>query len=399
MKIAIIAPTEIPARRANTLQVMKMTQALQSSGHQIRLAAPQTRSTAIPGWEELARHYGLQHSFPIDWLKANPRFRRYDFSLRAVAWARRWQAELIYTRLPQAAALASFLGSPTILETHDLPQGSLGPWMFHKFLRGKGARRLVVITHALAQDLSQKMGAPTTPPFTVIAPDGVDLERYADLPTPTAARQRLNQSNVLNLPSSTAKGRRLPEETFTAGYTGHLYPGRGSDLLLALAQRLPETCFLIVGGEPQDVAHLQARAASLHIDNLYLTGFVPNAELPLYQAACDVLLMPYQEQVAASSGGDIARYLSPLKLFEYLACQRPIISSDLPVLREILNENNAILLPLVAKTATNEIETWAEALMLLKSQPETRARLAAQARQDASLYTWESRAAHILQGL
>jgi hypothetical protein len=33
MKIAIIAPTEIPARRANTLQVMKMAQALVVRGH------------------------------------------------------------------------------------------------------------------------------------------------------------------------------------------------------------------------------------------------------------------------------------------------------------------------------------------------------------------------------
>ena len=90
--------------------------------------------------------------------------------------------------------------------------------------------------------------------------------------------------------------------------------------------------FLIVGGEPQDVENLRQRVRVIGLKNVILTGFVPNARLPLYQAACDVLLMPYQRQVAASSGGDIARYLSPMKLFEYMACERPIISSDLPVL-------------------------------------------------------------------
>ena len=41
MKIAIIAPTFIPAKRANTLQVMKMTDAIVNLGHQVRLAVPE----------------------------------------------------------------------------------------------------------------------------------------------------------------------------------------------------------------------------------------------------------------------------------------------------------------------------------------------------------------------
>ena len=393
MKIAIIAPTEIPARRANTLQVMKMAQAFLKSGHTMLMLVPKTRPGPAPQWDELARHYGLhqEHPFPIEWLPANQRLRRYDFSLRAVNRARRWEADLIYTRLPQAAALAAALGSGTILETHDLPQGLLGPWLFRCFLKSRSARRLVVITHALAHDLARNLGAPESPPFTIIAPDGVDLERYTDLPAPREARLRLGQANALLHP--------IPIDNFTAGYTGHLYPGRGSALLLDLAQRLPTITFLIAGGEPQDVARLQAQANALALDNLILPGFVPNADLPLYQAACDALLMPYQEQVAASSGGDIARYLSPMKLFEYLACQRAIISSDLPVLREVLNESNALLLP------PAEIDAWAETLKRLESEtagatvPVTCARLAAQARQDAAQYTWESRAVRILEGL
>ncbi len=110
-----------------------------------------------------------------------------------------------------------------------------------------------------------------------------------------------------------------------------------------MAECLPEVTFLLVGGDPEDVGRLQAQAKGLK--NVILTGFIPNVDLPLYQAACDVLLMPYQRQVAASSGGDIARYLSPMKLFEYLACGRAILCSDLPVLHEVLNPENAVLLP------------------------------------------------------
>jgi glycosyltransferase involved in cell wall biosynthesis len=256
----------------------------------------------------------------------------------------------------------------------------------------------VVITRALAADLQARFGASidrrTVPEagkslFTVIAPDGVDLERYACLPDPTQARRLISKSD--RIPA----GQRLLLQPgrFIAGYTGHLYPGRGVQLLLDLAGRLPEMSFLIVGGEPTDVARLRSQAEASRLVNILLTGFVPNADLPLYQAACDVLLMPYQQRVQASSGGDIARYLSPMKLFEYLACQRPILSSDLPVLQEVLNSQNAVLLP------GDDPAAWAAALHNLRSSPELCRRLAEGARQDADAYTWEGRARRILDGL
>ena len=382
MKIAVVAPTPIPARTANSLQVMKMSQALASLGNAVRMASPSHHPAEAKGhgWEELAHHYGLQQAFPIDWLPAYPRFRRYDYAARAVAWARRWQADILYTRLPQAAALSSLLGDDTILETHDLPQGRLGPWLFRLFLKGGGARRLVLITRSLAASLEREMGISISPPFTSVAADGVDLTRYADLPAAPEARSQL----------TALQGRR---SSFTAGYTGHLYAGRGGELMIELAARLPDITFLLTGGEPSDVARLQSQADARQLDNVILTGFIPNADLPLYQAACDVLLMPYQRHVAASSGGDIAPYLSPMKLFEYLACGRSILSSDLPVLREVLNPANAVLLN------PEDIGDWAAALRTLQNDPQRRENLGEQARRDASLYTWEARATTILAGL
>lgn len=383
MKIAVVAPTYIPARRANTIQVMKMTQALADRGHSVRLVVPGSpppQAGPEGYWAQLAHHYGLQQHFPVDWLPANPRLRGYDFSLRAVRWARRWNADLLYTRLPQAAAFASLSGSETILEVHDLPQGNMGPLMFRLFLKGRGARRLVVITRILADDLVI-LGGPASGRLTLIAPDGVDLDRYVDLPAPEEARLAL-ASQVSH----------LDPQRFTAGYSGHLYPGRGIELLLALAGRLPEVNFLLVGGEPQDVERLQAEVDSRRLQNVILAGFVPNAELPRYQAASDVLLMPYQRRVAASSGGDISRYLSPMKLFEYLACGRAILSSDLPVLCEVLSSNNAVLLP------PEDPEAWAAAIKNLQTYPNRRADLAAQARQSANHYTWDRRAESILAG-
>ncbi len=392
MKIAMVAPTEIPSRHANTIQVMKMAQALALLGHDLRLAAPiSDPSSSIPGedpapslpsWDQLASHYGLQQEFPLTRLLSRPACRRYDYALHSLRWARRWDAELLYTRLPQIAAIASQLGFPTILEVHDLPQGTLGPRLFRRFLHGRGAHRLVSITYALAQDLHSRLGSPPASSgpgaFTIIAPDGVDMSRYASLPSPPQARQSLQPP--------------LPDR-FTVGYTGHLYPGRGIELILILAARLPEIIFLLIGGEPGEASRLRAQAQALHLSNLQVIGFIPNAALPAYQAACDLLLMPYQRSVAASSGGDISRYLSPMKAFEYMATTRPILSSDLPVLREILNPDNALLLN------PQDTDAWVSAIQSLQADPLRCQRLAAQARQDASQYTWETRALRILHGI
>jgi glycosyltransferase involved in cell wall biosynthesis len=82
-----------------------------------------------------------------------------------------------------------------------------------------------------------------------------------------------------------------------------------------------------------------------------------------------------------------------MKLFEYMACGRPILCSDLPVLREVLNPDNALLLP------PGDVEAWVKALESLKSDPQLQTVLGAQTLSDVKSYTWERRAQHILNGL
>jgi glycosyltransferase involved in cell wall biosynthesis len=165
------------------------------------------------------------------------------------------------------------------------------------------------------------------------------------------------------------------------------------ELILDLAEKLPEVQFLLAGGEAGDVERVRQEAQRRGLQRLLLAGFVPNARLPGYQAACDVLLAPYGEKVAASSGGDIARYLSPMKLFEYMACGRPVIASDLPPLREILNDANAVLLP------PGDLQAWVDSITFLMIHPEKALKLGEQARQDAVQYSWEQRAGRLLAGL
>ena len=85
------------------------------------------------------------------------------------------------------------------------------------------------------------------------------------------------------------------------------------------------------------------------------------------------------------------KYTSPLKLFEYMASKRPIIASDLPSIREILNTENAILVkPGSAKALANAIKFALE-------NPDFCAKISKQAYKDVQKYTWEKRAKRILE--
>jgi glycosyltransferase involved in cell wall biosynthesis len=128
------------------------------------------------------------------------------------------------------------------------------------------------------------------------------------------------------------------------------------------------------------------------LNNVHLTGFIENRHLPLYQAAGDVLLMPYERSISGSSGGNSADICSPMKMFDYLACGRAILTSELPVLHEVLNERNAVFCP------PQDLAAWRHTLSELFSDESRRIELGEHARQDAALYTWRGRVQRALQG-
>ncbi|MGB7874428.1 MAG: glycosyltransferase [Anaerolineales bacterium] len=203
----------------------------------------------------------------------------------------------------------------------------------------------------------------------------MDLSQYESLPAAAESRHQLGL-----------------EDKLTAGFTGHIYPGRGADLLFELAKRMPDVNFLWVGGRPEDVNHWRSQLADAGVSNVTMTGFVENSRLPLYQSAADVLLMPYGRSIAASSGQDIAEVINPMKMFDYMAAGRAIISADLPVIHEVLNDDNAVF------CEPGNVELWESTLHeLLADEPRRRA-LGAQAREDVAEYTWVARAKRALKG-
>jgi len=373
MRIAIITNSRIPSLTANSIQAMKVCQALAQLGHNIRLYVP--RETEPATWDQLASHYGLSTPFEIEWLPSLRALKRYDFTLYSIQKTRKFSPDMVYTWLLNPAVLALWLGWPVILEMHAEVTGRVGPWLMRWFWRSSTQKRMLTTTRPLRDSIKTVAGLEFPEDAVQIAPNGVDLVRYESLPDAKESRRQLGL-----------------EDKLTAGFTGHIYPGRGADLLFELAKRMPDVNFLWVGGTPDEVDCWRKQLADAGASNVTMTGFVNHSRLPIYQAAADVLLMPYGRSVSASSGQNIAEVINPMKMFDYMAAGRAIISADLPVIHEVLNEENAVF------CEPGNVDVWERTLRDLLADELRRLALGAQARKDVVSHTWLARAERALEG-
>ena len=293
MKIALITNSRIPSLTANSIQAMKVSQALIQLDHDVKMFAPAEVDPVSK--ETLLSHYGLRLAPDLELLPSIKRLKRLDFIVHAQRAAKKFRADLIYTWLPQSAVLGLWSGYPVVLEMHADNSGMLGAWWMRQFWKANGRKVMTVTTSALRKALERSTKLKFKDEAVLVAPNGVELEKYENLPSPSEARRQLN----------------LPD-SLTVGFTGHIYPGRGADLLFELAKQMPNVNFLWVGGMPQLVEHWRGQLQQANMTNVTMTGFIQHERIPLHQVASDVLLMPYLRSIEASSGQDIAEVINPM---------------------------------------------------------------------------------------
>lgn len=220
----------------------------------------------------------------------------------------------------------------------------------------------IAITQAIADELVE-LGIERD--HILVAPDGVDLSRYENLPSKHEARERF----------------RLPYDRKVIGYTGSIgvHSWKGVDVLLAASDKAPsDWLFWIIGGNTEEVESLRKLYPMIRFE-----GRADPTLIPAMQSACDVLVLPNK------SGNPISeRYTSPLKLFEYMASGVPIVASDLPSVREVLSDDEAVFCE-----PGNPGSLVLGILQALDGMDGSRARLA---RRKVSSYTWDARARAII---
>lgn len=328
-----IAP--IPSRRANAVQVVNTCSALAQAGVAVELYCIRASETV----EQIYAEYDVP-PFPIRTIGSGTKRFVASTIFRSIAARRILKDQsLVYTRDIGSAFVAALLRRPFIYELHVLPYKWAQRLMLKYIVRDPSLVRIASITKGLETDLMGWLGE-IDPERRIVIPCAATLPR--DLPA-----------------FSDTPGKRLK-----VGYVGHFFLGKGAGLFRALAERHPDMDFHVVG-MIEDPALLGDVPS-----NIILHGALPHEAAMARLADLDIVLAPY---TLSSTDGivNLSRWFSPLKLFEYLAYGKPIICSNLDVIREVLIDGeNALLAP------PDDIEAWSGALSRLRDDTALRKRLA-----------------------
>ncbi len=128
--------------------------------------------------------------------------------------------------------------------------------------------------------------------------------------------------------------------------------------------RHPGSMLLMVGGEPPQIERLRQLAARIGVDRaVRLIGKRPVEQMPEFMAMASVLASPRLEP-----------YVTPLKIYAYMASGRPIVATDLPTHTDVLDLNSSIL-------AQPDPEGMAEGIIRALNEPARSARLGLRAKQ------------------
>ena len=349
-------------------------QAFADNGHQVVLLAPNNKSKYEKNVKNVFDYYGVRENFKIEklWypdLKSGTVF--YTLAILKYLLLNK-KFDLVFGRFLYGCYLASLLKNKTIFESHApvYEEHGFTNKIFNLFVKKKNFKKLIVISQALKIMYLEN---------TILNQNNIDIIH-------DGADEVEDLTKKISL-----KGKK---ENLKVGYVGHLYKGKGIEVIESIANKVKDDVeFHIIGGIEEDISIWKQKIQN---KNVFFYGYVPHKEVSKYINSLDVCLLPNQKVVLAhgarGGGINISGYTSPLKLFEYMSHHKAIISSDLPVLREVLNEKNSLLVK------HDNSKSWIDGIEILKNQSE-RNKISNQAFKDFYYYTWKNRAKKTLINL
>lgn len=212
------------------------------------------------------------------------------------------------------AYTAHWLSEKTFCEIHMYYRSSLDAINRRGFKRMKG---IIAATKPLQTEIMRDYGVPKEK--ILYAPCGVNFERFGIDTSRAEARTTLG----------------LPQDEKIILYVGHLFPVKGVNVLFDAHTFLKEgEVIYFVGGTDEDIESFKQKWRDAGSPgNIVIAGRKPHGDIPLWLRAADILSIPNTAKEAAG-----AIESSPSKLMEYMASGIPIVASDVPGIRDVLEE-------------------------------------------------------------
>tara|TARA_B100000989_G_C19512806_1_gene460009 strand:+ start:708 stop:1808 length:1101 start_codon:yes stop_codon:yes gene_type:complete len=336
MKICYISNSASPSTNASSLQTAKLCEYLAKEGHIVKLILPNT------GFKKnIYSYYNIKNKFKVTKLNYFKKFpiglNYYLYSLMSILISNYKDQDLYITRNFFTSFLLSIMSKKHVLEVHDdiKIEGRIIQILvrYFKILNFKSLIKIIATTKTLKKEYVNY---------------GVLKDKIKVLHNASSLKSKFSKYKNKNY--------------LKIGYFGSIYKSRGIELIIELSKIDKTNKYYVYGGSINKIKKIKY---NLKNKNIYFFPYIPYSKVQNKIDKVDVCILPYSSKITVSGNvGDISNYTSPLKIFDYMKLGKLIISSNLPVLREILENNkNSILI----KKYKDEKEWYKEILKINKN--------------------------------
>lgn len=362
MKVHLVTLAAFPYTSAESIHLAMFSKAMS-------VKCDYTLVTPLKPWRKTTWSYNIKKIYDLE----NALFKQKkflqiskngaDFINKAINFAKNENA-LIYARQYCTIVMAVEKQIDCVLELHNLPDEKIVNSLKEYFNQGY-LKKIIVISKALKRDILKLLCEVKYDALIYVAPDAADESKF-------------KPSFKLN-------------DKIVVGYIGSAYKGKGAEIIFPLARCCPNINFIFYGVKQgsKEIEYLGEPPS-----NLTLKGKILYSQVPMALKSFDIALLPNQMNVIVANGDNIGLYTSPMKLFEYMAAGKAIIASNIDILKEILNEDNSVLVDY------EDIEKWEIALNELYQDKNRIIELSKKAHRDfIKCYTYNARANNILSNI
>ncbi len=322
MKICYLFNSSVPSHNASSLQVIKTCESLVQFKHKVYLITPNTGLNL-----NIKNFYDLKFNpirVKLNYFNEFPKgVNYYLFSLFSVIKAISLRPDFFITRNLFTLFIFVLLKKKVIIELHHdfSNEGKFVKFLYKylNILNSKNIIKIIAITGPVKEFLVKKLK--------------VNKKKIQIVPSASSIKIKFSKLKA--------------KKIYNIGYFGSLDKSKGSKFVMELSKIDKINNYFVFGGDRKHINYLRKNFPN---KNLYLHEYVSYKNLKNHIKKMDVLVMPSNNKILRSLGGigNIAKYTSPLKLFDYLASGKLIIMSNLKVFNEIIKNNkNCIVLDLV----------------------------------------------------
>ncbi len=332
MKILMLCEINLGGKDAQTVHVIEVMKNLKKEGHNVMLFAPD-----ISRYNQYIPEIKYIPTLDVPVLRSI--IFNFFLCIYISIYSLKFKPDVVYVRYGDKTSIimSKILRVPCIVEINGIPFDEMNMikkqnnirdninlyiTRFIWWLSCNFSDKIVAVTEGLKKELYEKYKVPSDK--IIVIPNGANTDLF----------KPMDKEEV-------KEGLNLDRSIHYVCFVGNLAPWQGVEYLIMAAplilKEVPNTQFLIIGDGVMK-KKLVEMVKELNLDNNFIfTGAVDYELVPKYINASDVCVAPFVKERNEKLG------FSSLKIFEYMACAKPIITTKIPCLIDFLEDNKHVL--------------------------------------------------------